>query len=53
MRTAEEEIKFAEMKTNAIDKQLNARKMKQEEGERRKQQQQLSELIRGLLVERL
>ena len=52
MRIVEEKIKFAEKKTNAIDKQLNAGKMKQEEGERRMQQQQLNELIRGLLVER-
>jgi len=52
MTTAEEEINSAEKMTNAIEKKLNAGKMKQEKGERRKQQQQLNELIRGLLVER-
>lgn len=52
MRIVEEKIKFAEKRTNAIDKQLNAGKMKQEEGERRMQQQQLNELILSLLVER-
>jgi len=53
MTTAEEEIKCAEKMMNAIEKKLNAGKMKQEKGERRIKQQQLNELIRGLLVERL